>query len=258
MLVACLTPTRDRRLYLPLAIQCFLNQTHTDRELLILDDGDDDIRDLIPKDRRITCVRNPAAHATLGAKLNTLAAMTSAQVLCNWDDDDWYSNDRIAHQLETLTANNKAVVGFRSLNYWDETTNTARRWTWSRADQYACGGSQIYTRHCALAHPLPNLTMNVDYHSSHVASDAHELFSESGLPYYVARFHIHSYWRQPFAKCGFAPVPIETLPPQFFADLRATRQDRPPSPQPPLWQGDNRARAPRGVPTAKIRDPNKR
>ena len=91
MLVACLTPTRDRRLYLPLAIQCFLNQTHTDRELLILDDGDDDIRDLIPKDRRITCVRNPAAHATLGAKLNALAAMTSAEVLCNWDDDDWYS-----------------------------------------------------------------------------------------------------------------------------------------------------------------------
>ena len=53
MLVSCITPTYNRRDYLPRAIDLFLRQDYSDRELIILDDGTDDVRDLIPNDPSI-------------------------------------------------------------------------------------------------------------------------------------------------------------------------------------------------------------
>ena len=52
-LVTCLCLTRNRRGFLPRAIECFVAQTYEERELLIVDDGDDSIADLAPADWRI-------------------------------------------------------------------------------------------------------------------------------------------------------------------------------------------------------------
>ncbi len=52
-LVTCLCLTRNRRAWLPRAIGCFLAQTYEERELLIVDDGDEGVTDLVPDDPRI-------------------------------------------------------------------------------------------------------------------------------------------------------------------------------------------------------------
>ena len=49
-LVSCIMPTADRRRFVPLAIQNFLQQDYPNRELVILDDGQDSVADLAPAD----------------------------------------------------------------------------------------------------------------------------------------------------------------------------------------------------------------
>jgi len=69
-LVSCLMPTYNRRFFIPWAITYFLRQDYSDKELIIIDDGEDCIRDLVPVDR--PCVRyyRLDAKISLGAKLN--------------------------------------------------------------------------------------------------------------------------------------------------------------------------------------------
>jgi glycosyltransferase involved in cell wall biosynthesis len=57
-LVSCLMPTADRREFIPCAIRCFKNQDYENLELIILDDGEQEIRDLIPSDPRIRYIQS--------------------------------------------------------------------------------------------------------------------------------------------------------------------------------------------------------
>jgi glycosyltransferase involved in cell wall biosynthesis len=65
-LVSCIMPTYNRRAFVPRAIQYFLRQDYTNRELIIIDDGTDVISDLVPADECIRYFRLDK-KVTLGA-----------------------------------------------------------------------------------------------------------------------------------------------------------------------------------------------
>src|SRR5262249_25189718 len=46
-LVSCIMPTYNRRAFLPLALTAFANQDYPNKELLVIDDGTDPVRDLV-------------------------------------------------------------------------------------------------------------------------------------------------------------------------------------------------------------------
>ena len=48
-LVSCIMPTRNRRHFVSQAIWYFLRQEYRERELIILNDGEDEVRDLVPE-----------------------------------------------------------------------------------------------------------------------------------------------------------------------------------------------------------------
>ena len=56
-LVTCIMPTRNRRRFVPHAIECFLAQDYPHLELLVADDGEDAIADLLPADPRVRYLR---------------------------------------------------------------------------------------------------------------------------------------------------------------------------------------------------------
>ena len=90
-------PTYNRRAFVPLAIKYFLRQDYTNKELIILDDGSDPVQDLIPEHALISYKFLPE-KITLGEKLNMAAGMSSGNIILQWDDDDWYAENRIAYQ----------------------------------------------------------------------------------------------------------------------------------------------------------------
>src|SRR5262249_53600259 len=56
-LVSCIMPTADRHAFIPRAIRQFCRQDYPERELIVLDAGQNPVLDLIPADPRIRYIR---------------------------------------------------------------------------------------------------------------------------------------------------------------------------------------------------------
>ena len=124
MLVSCITPTYNRRAYLPRAIELFLRQDYPDRELIILDDGTDDVRDLIPNDPSILYHRLHT-RLTIGAKRNLACQHARGEIIVHWDDDDWYPSDRITRQVQAILEANADYSGSSTIYFADDQNQTA-------------------------------------------------------------------------------------------------------------------------------------
>jgi glycosyltransferase involved in cell wall biosynthesis len=106
-LISCVMVTRGRLALAQRAIRCFQQQTHPNRELVILDGGTDDhlfrhLRALA--DARIVYRRDPQGERPLGEMRNAAIACTSGPFVCQWDDDDLYHPRRIELQIAALRA----------------------------------------------------------------------------------------------------------------------------------------------------------
>jgi glycosyltransferase involved in cell wall biosynthesis len=106
--VSCIMPTRDRRRFVPLAIDYFLRQDYPNRELIVVDDGRERIADLLPADVRVRYVATP--KASIGAKRNAALREASGAYVAHWDDDDWYAPGRLSRQIAPLAAGKADVV----------------------------------------------------------------------------------------------------------------------------------------------------
>ncbi len=133
LLVSCIMPTRDRRAWVPQAVAGFLRQDFTAAELVVVDDGDDEVRDLVPADPRVRYVRL-AGRRTVGAKRNEACAMARGRLVAHWDDDDWYPRDRLRRQVEALQGSRADLCGTSSLYFYQPSTEQAWRY------QFKSGG----------------------------------------------------------------------------------------------------------------------
>ena len=102
--VSVICPTYNRRRFLPNLFHQFLNQTYsqTHMELVILDDSPESNADIIPKQTNIK-YHYQSEKMILGRKRNHLNSLTSGAIIVCFDDDDFYSPERVAHAVHTLT-----------------------------------------------------------------------------------------------------------------------------------------------------------
>ncbi|MCK6548979.1 glycosyltransferase [Myxococcota bacterium] len=158
-LVTCMMPTADRRRFVPGAIETFLRQTHSNRELLVVDDGEDVIADLIPADPRIRYLRLPK-KATVGAKRNLACAEARGSLIAHWDDDDWYAPDRLAVQVELLRETGAELCGLSELVYFDLERRVA--WEYRRTRGRLWLGMLCYRRRLWERHRFPDVERGSD------------------------------------------------------------------------------------------------
>jgi glycosyltransferase involved in cell wall biosynthesis len=96
--VSVITPTYNRRRFIPSLIKCFLSQTYPqDRmEWIILDDGSDKIEDIIMA-HKLPTVRYiyESEKQTIGAKRNRLNKEAKGEIIVAMDDDDFYFPERV-------------------------------------------------------------------------------------------------------------------------------------------------------------------
>ena len=184
-LVSCVMPTWNRRAFIPCAIDCFLKQTYENRELVILDDGEEPIQDLIPRDGRIRYVFESHRRVT-GDKRNRVNELAKGAIICHWDDDDWSAADRIAFQVDLLEKSNKPVTGFGTLLFWDVDARKTKRYRTSMAG-YVCGTTLAYRKNFwALRHfRLKQEASDNDF----VNSIARSIAASDEFSHIVARIH---------------------------------------------------------------------
>lgn len=113
-LVSCIMPTADRPVFLRRAIEYFLRQDYPFRELIIVDDGAEPVRSLLPPDPRIRYTRCDA-RMSLGAKRNLACEQARGEILAHWDDDDWQAPHRLSRQVELLEREQADLCGIGSL-----------------------------------------------------------------------------------------------------------------------------------------------
>ncbi len=123
-LVSCIMPTADRRRWVPCAIDYFRRQDYPNRELVVLDDGDDRVADLVGDDPRIRYI-GLDERLVLGDKRNLACELARGELIVHWDDDDWQAPSRLSYQVRAMSAGGASLCGTRRTLYFDPATHKA-------------------------------------------------------------------------------------------------------------------------------------
>jgi glycosyltransferase involved in cell wall biosynthesis len=181
-LVSCLCLTRNRREWLPKAVDCFLRQTYENRELLIVPDRMEDVIDFYPDERIHTLMPAPAV---VGTKRNLGCAAARGEIIAVWDDDDYSAPDRLAYQVEQIQQTGKAVHGWYSMKFSDG----PHWWLYRGNASFVLGTSLCFRRDWWLTHPFQEIQCGQDENFAMVAFGAKQLTSELDIGLMYATVH---------------------------------------------------------------------
>lgn len=130
--ISCLMVTRDRFEQARTAIACWQTQTWPAKEMVIVDDGDDNrLAEWIAStgDPDIRIIRLPDDGRTLGALRNIAVQKSRGTLVCQWDDDDLYHPLRLEIQCRALLATQSDACFLSMWMMW-----------WPHAGRFAVSG----------------------------------------------------------------------------------------------------------------------
>jgi glycosyltransferase involved in cell wall biosynthesis len=223
-LVSCIMPTRNRPRFVGQSIWYFLRQDYANRELVIVDDGEQAVTDLVPPDERIRYIRLDR-RTSIGEKRNIACAAARGELIAHWDDDDWIGFDRLSHQAAALGDGD--ICGATSLLHYRLEAGEA--WLRSLPDNPVpelAGGTLFYRRsvwvNCAYSEvdagdDVP-LVASTNTTARRVLADA---------PFYVALMHAGATSRHDLGTAGWERRPVEEVSArigfdrEFYAALRS-------------------------------------
>jgi glycosyltransferase involved in cell wall biosynthesis len=123
-LVSCVMVTRNRAFIARRALKCFAEQTWPHKELVILDDGQEDYGPAIAEGAAALAVRyhreQPQPGRFLGGLRNKALELASGDYIMQWDDDEWYHPTRIEVQMRAIDGGLDAVALTNTLCHVDE------------------------------------------------------------------------------------------------------------------------------------------
>lgn len=118
-LVSVLTPTYNRREFIPWSRKCLEKQDYPKSriEWIVIDDGTDPIEDLLEGCKVKVIYKRYEDKMNIGKKRNMLNSLASGDYIIAWDDDDFYPPTRISHAVNALVKNPKASIAAASECY---------------------------------------------------------------------------------------------------------------------------------------------
>jgi glycosyltransferase involved in cell wall biosynthesis len=142
-LVSIITPTFNRHNYLPLAAKCVFEQTMSDFEWLVLDDSTTPSEFMKDLSNPRVVYEHDGEKQLIGKKRNRLIRKARANIIAQFDDDDFYGPDYLATMLSVMSQNSADIVKFfgfflyskhyNTFGYWDLMTKLGPHWVWSNA-----------------------------------------------------------------------------------------------------------------------------
>lgn len=122
-LVSCLMVTKNRARLARRALYCLAHQTWQNKELVIIDDGEEDYEPMLAEYRDRLPIHyhrlapDPTAH--LGQLRNLSLDHAGGEFLVQWDDDEWYHPERIERQMRAIEGGLDVVVLRNTLCHLD-------------------------------------------------------------------------------------------------------------------------------------------
>ena len=219
-LVSCLMPTRDRRKFVPRAVEHFLRQTHPRRELVVVDDGQRPVEDLLPPDPRIRYHR-VERPMMLGAKRNLACSLAAGELLAHWDDDDWMADHRLSAQVRALTSTPGAeACGLSSVRFFDPAAGRAWEYRWTDRDRaWVAGGTLLFRRAAWERRPFPEVRTGEDTRWVWALPPA-AVAQMGDVSLYAALVHPGNTSRKRTAEARWHPLPLSAVQAQLGDDWR--------------------------------------
>lgn len=125
--VSIITPTRNRRHLFSLTLRNWMMIKYPKDKLewVIVDDGTEDLSDLVKSDSRIryTKLDGGPNGFPIGQKRNICCEIASHDVIVCMDDDDYYFPENVLSRVKTLITNNVGCVGCSAMGAYDLTTD---------------------------------------------------------------------------------------------------------------------------------------
>ena len=137
--VSLATPTGNRRTLFSMAIHNWENTIYNKNliEWVILDDGKEELSDIIPTDKNIKYVKLDIENRLpIGEKRNKLVELCSHDIILFMDDDDYYSPDHVLSRVKTLLKYKskgvqcvgcKEIAGYHLLEDYSMSTSNGNR-----------------------------------------------------------------------------------------------------------------------------------
>jgi predicted O-methyltransferase YrrM len=161
-LVSCIMPTGYRSAWALRAIRHFLRQDYEARELVVIDEGEDDLRDAVRQWAKVRYVKVDAG-LSVGAKRNIACELAAGDIILHWDDDDWSADWRIAYQVEQLLATGASVSGLADLIFCKPSSAAAWQYRYPRhLRPWVAGGTLCYRKRVWLDAPFECLIEGED------------------------------------------------------------------------------------------------
>ena len=161
-LVSCIMPTANRQKFIPLAIHNFVKQNYANKELIIVDDGTESIKELVPDHPNIRYFYTNEKEL-IGNKRNTACEKARGEIIIHWDDDDWYSEDWISSQIKSLKLSGADICGINQVQFFSPLQNTF--WMIKNLNTkkpWLTGASLCYWKSFWKKHPFKNLQTEED------------------------------------------------------------------------------------------------
>lgn len=113
--ICCVMATNGRIDCIKKSVYCYLNQTYSNKSLLILSQGTESVNQEIQcylksLSREDIQFFTAPQNLSLGGLRNTLVEMSQGDIICQWDDDDLYHPLRLITQYNCLRSNSGNVA----------------------------------------------------------------------------------------------------------------------------------------------------
>jgi glycosyltransferase involved in cell wall biosynthesis len=227
--VSCILPTGYGTEFVRTAVECFLSQKYEGEiELIVVDNNSEGetIEHLLPADERINYHRSE--RMSVGALRNLGTRRATGEICITWDEDDWYSSERVAFQVGRLLQTGLSVTGFHNLNYFDESNGRAWKYFFSPDrphHPYAPGGSQCYRKDWWEKHKFEEVGIE-DLPFTTAALHAKQLDSTDCGQMYVARIHGNNIVPKQLVGKQWQRISAADLPTEFFRCLTGVGQEK--------------------------------
>ena len=224
-MISCVCPTRQsRRGFLDTAINCFLGQTFTDSELIILDEGHTphpelSLLECVAPRVKYFFLKDEGIAMKLGDKRNRINALARGYIIAHWDDDDMCGPERLSRQLAFMEETGKACVGYHDLLYFRCADRTLWKYYYQgKPCMYATGTSQFYLKSAWEANPFKPKIVGEDSQFSFDMAAKGQLASEDGAKQIVALAHSGNTYVPNFGQAPFLPASREEFPELFLKE----------------------------------------
>lgn len=186
--------TANRRALCRRSIECFNAQTHVRKELVIVDDGDQDLRPLLAdlpegEVRYLRLSKDP--ELALGGLRNIGLEEARGEYIIQWDDDDWYHPARIETQLLALAGDYDACTLASTLIHVDGGPH--RLQAFSGALKHGVPGTLMHRRSARRRYPNEARAEDTLYLEQWLG-ERHVTLSEEDSYLFVRCFHNDNTW----------------------------------------------------------------